>query len=123
MRLSLDNNQQSYLINAYSEHSVTINGQVYGESVVVCREQLRSDWLPKEFALLSEAHFEQVLTLKPELVLLGTGSKQHFPHPRLVRSLIEHGIGVEAMSTPAACRTYNILLTEGRQVAAMLILE
>ncbi|MDH4182570.1 MAG: MTH938/NDUFAF3 family protein, partial [Betaproteobacteria bacterium] len=58
-----------------------------------------------------------------EVVLLGTGSRQHFPHPRLSRSLADARIGLEAMNTAAACRTYNILMAEGRKVAAALIPE
>lgn len=59
-----------------------------------------------------------VATLEPEIVLLGTGEQQRFPHPRLTRELLTRGIGVEIMNTAAACRTYNILMLEGRRVVA-----
>ena len=61
--------------------------------------------------------------LDPEVVLLGTGSRQRFPHPRLSRPLADARIGLEVMSTAAACRTYNILMAEGRKVAAALLVE
>ncbi len=61
--------------------------------------------------------------LKPEVVLLGTGTRLRFPHPRLTRALTDAGIGVEVMDTPAACRTFNILAAEGRKVLAAVILD
>jgi uncharacterized protein len=60
--------------------------------------------------------------LEPEIVLLGTGDRQRFPHPRLTQALLAHGVGVEVMDTAAACRTYNIIMMEGRRVAAALLL-
>ncbi|MBU3735478.1 MAG: hypothetical protein FGM62_00730, partial [Methylobacterium sp.] len=67
-------------------------------------------------------HFEYLAGLAPELVLLGTGLRHCFAHPRLSRALSEAGIGLECMDTAAACRTYNILMSEGRHVAAALII-
>jgi uncharacterized protein len=71
---------------------------------------------------LVEAHFEAITDLEPEIVLLGTGSRQRFPRPSLLRSLLARGVGVEIMNTAAACRTYNIIMLEGRRVAAALLL-
>ena len=67
------------------------------------------------------ADFEQILALRPEVVLLGTGARQRFAHPRLYASLSAARIGLEMMDTGAACRTYNILMAEGRKVLAALI--
>ena len=72
--------------------------------------------------LLAE-HFEQALALQPELVIFGSGARHRFISPALVRCLIERGIGVEMMDTAAACRTYNVLASEGRAVLAALLLE
>ena len=63
------------------------------------------------------------VALEPEIVLLGTGDRQHFPHPRLLAPLTERRIGVEVMDTRAACRTFNILVAEGRRVAAALVID
>jgi uncharacterized protein len=71
---------------------------------------------------LAEAHFEVIAGLEPEIVLLGTGGRQRFPRPSLLRSLLARGVGVEIMDTAAACRTYNIIMLEGRRVAAALLL-
>ena len=74
-----------------------------------------------DFEALSAEHFEAIAALDPEVVLLGTGRVQRFPHPRLTTALSSRRIGIEAMDTGAACRTYNILMSEGRKVLAALI--
>jgi uncharacterized protein len=78
-------------------------------------------WAVSDWRAMASADFEAMLALAPEVVLLGTGSRQHFPHPRLHASLSAARIGVEVMDTGAACRTYNILMAEGRKVLAALI--
>jgi uncharacterized protein len=75
------------------------------------------------FEDLSAAHFEQIAADKPDVVILGTGEKQRFVHPRLITSLSSQRIGVESMDSHAACRTYNILMGEGRKVTLALIIE
>lgn len=81
------------------------------------------DWAPECFEQLTRAHIEPILALEPELVLLGTGTSLRFPHPAFGVPLMERGIGMEVMDTAAACRTYNILMAEGRKVliAALMI--
>ena len=83
---------------------------------------MRSDWNVASFDELSEAHFAYFLDLKPDVLLLGTGARQRFPHPRLYRALTNAGIGLECMNTPAACRTYNILVAEDRKVVAAILI-
>ncbi len=78
-------------------------------------------WAPAGFGALTERDFDALLANQPELVLLGTGERQQFPHPGLLRPLSAAHVGVEAMDTRAACRTFNILAAEGRRVAAALI--
>ena len=89
---------------------------------MVTPEQVLSDWQPQGFEALNEAHFDYFLALNPEVVLLGTGARQRFPNPQLIRALTAKGIGVECMDTPAACRTYNILMAEDRKVVAAILL-
>lgn len=79
-------------------------------------------WRPAGPEALSEADFEAVLALKPELVIFGSGPRLKFVSPALTRCLIDRRIGVETMDTAAACRTYNVLATEGRSVVAALLL-
>jgi uncharacterized protein len=71
--------------------------------------------------LFSEADFAPIAQAHPEIVLVGTGSKLRFPHPRVFAPLRQANIGFEVMDTQAACRTYNILLAESRKVAAALL--
>lgn len=80
-------------------------------------------WGCLDFEDLSAQHFAPLVALKPELVLFGSGLRLRFPKPQWLRPLIEAGIGVETMDTAAACRTYNILGSEGRQIIAALLLE
>ena len=75
------------------------------------------------FEELEAGHFAQMVDFKPELVLIGTGSRQRFPKPELLKPLITAKIGFEIMDSQAACRTYNILVGEGRQVLLALLVE
>jgi uncharacterized protein len=80
-------------------------------------------WPVSHFDDLQDSHFAQILALKPELVIMGTGRGLRFPTPALRRSLIKAGVGFEAMDTGAACRTFNVLASEGRAVLAALIVD
>lgn len=122
MRFSLDFDENRYFIKSYGPGRITVNQREIHRSVIVTPERLVTDWSPQTFADLEEAHFEFIAELEPEIVLLGTGDRQRFPHPRLTRSLLAHGVGVEVMDTAAACRTYNIVMLEERRVAAALLM-
>jgi uncharacterized protein len=111
------------LFTGYDTDFVAVNHQRYHASLIVLPDGIIADWSPQSFSALDAAHFEAILELKPEIVLLGTGNTLRFPHPRMTEVLIRAHIGVEVMDTPAACRTYNILASEGRKVAAALILN
>ena len=94
----------------------------YGHSLLVpwTGDVLR--WAPQQPEALTAADFEAILALQPELVIFGSGPRQKFVSPGLMRALIERRIGVETMDTPAACRTYNVLVAEGRSAVAALLL-
>ena len=94
----------------------------YRESVLVTPEQIITGWASGGFDALTEADFAAMAELKPEVALLGTGAAFRFPQPRLTRALVDAGIGLEVMDTPAVCRTFNILAAEGRRVAAGVLL-
>ena len=98
-------------------------GQVeYRQNLVLLPDAIVEGWAPDGFAALTERDFASLLAARPELVLLGTGARQQFPHPKLLQALAAAHVGVEAMDTRAACRTFNILVAEGRRVAAALVL-
>ncbi len=122
LKLHLNTNATQKMFTAHGTGYVMVSGERYNHSIVVTPEQVLTDWRPQDFAALNEEHFEYFLRLRPEVLLLGTGNQQHFPHPRLYQQLIAARIGVECMDTPAACRTYNILVAEDRKVAAAILL-
>lgn len=122
MKLHLQNSGTANSIRAYTPGEVRINEERYVRSLIVTPTQLMPDWGPANFAALATEHFEAIARLQPELVLLGTGARLSFPRPALTLALMQAGIGIEVMDTAAACRTYNILMGEGRTVAAALIL-
>lgn len=110
------------LITAYGDGWVEINHSRHEHSLIVLPAALITDWQASDFDLLDVASFRPLIELKPEVVLLGTGSRHRFLHPAKSRELTEAGISLESMTTEAACRTYNILMAEGRQVAAALLI-
>ena len=106
----------------YGDGYVSVNHQRFETNVVVAPGREVAQWPVAGFDALSEADFEKLLELAPEIVILGTGPTLRFPHPRLTRALGARSIGVEVMDTHAACRTYNILIAEGRAVVAALLI-
>ena len=106
----------------YGEGYVEVNRKRYSASLVVAGDRLVADWPVASVEGLTADHFAAVVALAPEIVLLGTGARFTFPPPARLAPLYQAGIGVEVMDTPAACRTYNILLGEGRNVVAALVL-
>ena len=122
MKLHLTTAENNNLITSYGAGFVEINRQRYTSNLIVMANKLLLDWQATDFANLTAAHFVQILELKPEVVLLGTGEKHQFLHPKTVQNLTENGIPLECMTTAAACRTYNILMSEGRNVVAALLI-
>ena len=110
------------VFSGYGEGYVLVNGARHEASVIVTPDRVLP-WSVGGFDALAEADFEPLLGLDLEILLIGTGPKQRFTHPRLTRALAEKRVGVEVMDTQAACRTYNILIAEGRRVAAAILLK
>lgn len=122
MKLHADTHTALNTVTAYGAGFVEINQVRHTSSVLVTPERVEP-WPVADFESLHEGDFERLRDLHTEVVLLGTGSRQRFPHPRLTRSLFEARIGLEIMDTQAACRTYNILMAESRRVAAALLVH
>jgi uncharacterized protein len=110
------------MFTGYGEGYVAVNGARHSASLVVGGDRLITDWPAASLDALTADHLAALVELKPEIVLLGSGPTFRFPEPALLAPLYKAGIGVEVMDTPAACRTYNILLGEGRNVVAALII-
>lgn len=121
LKLHLSGLSEQNMFTGYGAGYVMVNQMRYERSLIILPDRIIEDWPAQTFEQLAVAHFKQLLSLQPEIVLLGTGATLRFPHPALTKILIAAKIGVEVMDTSAACRTYNILTAEGRRVAAALL--
>lgn len=121
MEFSLDNGSGTYQLKAYDNGYFKVNDQTYNSSILIAPEYLMAPWRPSHFEALLASDFEGMLAFDPQVVLLGTGKTLRFPHPQIFSLLIEHKIGFEVMNTAAACRTYTVLMAEGRRVVCGLL--
>jgi uncharacterized protein len=123
MKLHSDDNQQYQTVTGYDASGVEINAERFNYSLLVMPETTPRPWNVTRFEDLTAAHFEQIALDAPDVVILGTGERQRFVHPRLIASLTDKRTGVESMDSQAACRTYNVLMGEGRKVTLALIID
>lgn len=123
MKLQSDPHSGANTITGYGDGYIEINKIPYSHAVLLSSDGEILEWAIKTFDDLTPADFTQMASLKPELIIIGTGKRQRFPKPELLKTLIEAKIGFEVMDSQAACRTYNILVGEGRQVLLALIVE
>lgn len=113
----------SLTIQRVTASSITVNGEPYAQSIALTTKEIIEDWQAKPIAELADSDFERLLETAPEIILLGTGPSNVFPPRELMFAFARRGIGLECMDTAAAARTFNVLATEGRQVAAVLYLQ
>jgi uncharacterized protein len=111
------------LIRSYGQNEVRIGETVLRGSCLVTADQIVSDWRPQSVAELTLDDLQPVIAMQPEVVVIGSGPKQEFPAPEVLGAVMSRGIGCEVLDTGAACRTYNILASEGRTVVAALLLK
>jgi uncharacterized protein len=121
MKLHLATASGQNLFTGYGPGYVAINNVRHQTHIVVTGDSI-TDWTIGGFEELGVAHFEPLLALKPEIVILGTGATLRFPRPELPRLAAAAGVGLEVMDSKAACRTYNILIAEGRRVLAAILI-
>jgi len=121
MRIHLETGERANLIRTYEAGRIVVGEQDYQRSLIVLADRLITDWPPQSHTELSAADMQVLADLRCEVVLLGTGRELRFPSPALLAPLAAVGTGIEVMDTGAACRTYNILMGEGRRVAAALM--
>lgn len=110
-------------ISGYGPGWVSLGNEKITTSLVIGSRGERFDWACSNFEQLTAGHFEQLAAMGTELVIFGSGQRLRFPQPAWIKPLIEKQTGVETMDTQAACRTYNILASEGRHVALALLIE
>ena len=122
MKLHLHHSDQ-HQITGCDNHSISVNHQRIEGSVIVSADQLHTDWFNGSWDALDAHTLAPLLAMQPEVVLLGSGDKHRFIHPKHIQAFLAANIAVECMTTAAACRTFNILNSEGRKVVAALLLE
>ncbi len=110
-------------VTAWGEGEIRVREQVIRNSVILTADRIIHPWSGRRAATLGPEDFSPVLALEPTLIVLGTGQHLAFPDAVVHAEILARGIGLEVMDTPAACRTYNILVNEGRRVAAALIVD
>ncbi len=123
MKFVPDRPEATNVIHSTTRESVSVNGQAYTRSILVPCDAPMALWAPARLSELTQEHFDLILPYQPELVVFGSGPQLRFAHPKLMQQLMTQRIGVETMDTQAACRTYNILVSEGRKVLAALLIH
>ncbi len=120
MKFSEEHDDKRFVITGYDHQSIHINNKHFNQGFILTLDYFKPDWAPHVYADLEVADLDDIFELKPELILLGTGDKQVFPSKEIYLTLIHSNIGFEVMNTRAACRTFNILTADNRNVAAAL---
>ncbi|VVE15359.1 Mth938-like domain-containing protein [Pandoraea anhela] len=124
MKLHQDPSQAALnTVTGYGPGYVEVNKIRYDQSVIIAPEGEVTPWPVSRFDTLDATHFDTLRALAPEVVIFGSGARLRFAHPRLTTALTSQRIGVDSMDTQAACRTYNILMSEGRRVVLALLIE
>jgi uncharacterized protein len=112
---------EHHYIHSFSNAGIRVVDQLCSEAFIISARRLILDWPVNSAEEITAIHLDPILELEPELVLIGTGARQVFLSPELLMPFYQQAIGVEIMSTQAACRTFNVLVSEGRKVVAALL--
>ena len=115
--------QADISVRSIERGALRVGEETLTESVALTSEKVIRDWPALDLDQLNESHLERLLQEQPEMIVLGTGWQHRFAPRELMFALARRGIGLEVMDTPAACRTFNILVAEGRRAAALLVLD
>ena len=121
MKLHLDQANGEYRISGYGENAIVVNDETHNGAIIVRVDEAPEPWVVTDNQTLDANAIEQLLTLRPEVLLIGTGARQQFPPVETLAALYSASVGFEVMDTRAACRTFNILAGEGRTVVAALL--
>ena len=121
MRFAETDDRGGNLVQGYGPEGIRIGGKTYRGGLILTPVHIVPDWGPVGADGLAAVHLDVLLALDPEVIILGTGARQVFPAPALYRLPAARGVGIEVMDTGGACRTYNILMAEGRRVVVGLL--
>jgi len=123
VKLQPDKQPSLNTVSAYGPNYIEINAQRYTQSLLLSPESPVIEWSCTRFEDIKIEDFEQIAKLDPAVVIFGSGQRIRFPQAALIAPLIARNIGLETMDLQAACRTYNVLMAEGRKVVAALLIE
>lgn len=123
MLLSRDKSKGQYEIKSYEPGKIIVNDQTYTKSLIITAERLIPDWKPQCFSEVNINDFEIIFSLHPEIIILGTGETMQLPTTSILQKIASQRIGFEAMNNSAACRTFNVLMSEGRNALVALLLN
>jgi len=121
VELTLDRPGDHLFIRSFGAHGIQVVDDVYTTPIILSASDLIRDWAITNISEFGHDDIDRIMDLRPELVLIGTGARQVFLQPSLMMRFYERHVGVEIMTTEAACRTFNVLVSELRNVAAALI--
>jgi len=121
MDLTLEKPGDHLFVRSVSADGIQVVDDFYDSSIILSANRVIPDWPVSSVENITEQHLEKVLALQPEVVLIGTGARQAFLTPRQMMFFYSRNIGVEVMTSAAACRTFNVLVSESRNVVAVLI--
>ncbi|HWI12906.1 MAG TPA: Mth938-like domain-containing protein [Burkholderiales bacterium] len=121
MKLQLSHSGNDSYFTSYGDGYVAVSGERYEHHLLLMPGRAVERWSVASFETLASGDFAALLALKPDVVVLGTGAALRFPHPSITGPLTAAGVGIEVMDTRAACRTYNVLLSEDRKVLAAIL--
>ena len=121
MDLTQDFADAKYMITGYQSDCVLINEKPHYQSLIVSPESLISPWEVTHIKHIDETNLASIIQQQPEILIIGSGEQLQLPEPKIIALFAQHQIGLETMNTSAACRTYGILIAEGRNAAAAII--
>lgn len=121
MEFNLEVPQDQFFVRSVSEKGIRVHQDYFSQPFILSGQRIIPDWDVTSVEDINEENLQALFELQPEVVLIGTGNTQVFLPPATQVHFFRRGIGFEVMTTDAACRTFNVLISEGRQVVAALI--
>jgi uncharacterized protein len=121
MEFNLEPPQNQYFIRSVEEHGIRVDQDLYTRAFIISGQGVIPDWNVAGVEDITESRLQAIFDLEPEVVLIGTGKTQIFLPVEIQRHFFQRQIGFEVMKTDAACRTFNVLASEGREVVAALL--
>ena len=122
MQLTLEQPDHEFFLRGADGSGARVNDRLLDRSFVIAPDRLIEDWRVTDARALLPGDMEPLLSLQPEVLLLGSGASQVFPPTAVMAACLGRGVGIEVMTNDAAARTFNVLAGEGRRVAAGFIL-